>query len=134
MTGTIHVLLLTVKVVDIATAIVHFTSANILYKKQPIKHLSLQGIHGRMNWSPIYKFKIKPEVRIRFWPKRMPGPRLYTSNRGRFLKFRLMNILENLKPLLFYFHTFGVRRSIDILGSANQPGSGSGTLGPTEDV
>ena len=44
------------------------------------------------------------------------------------------DVLENFKPLLFCSHTFGVRRSIDILGSANQPGSGSGTLGPTEDV
>jgi len=29
----------------------------VFYKKQPIKHLSPQGIHGRMNRSQIYKFK-----------------------------------------------------------------------------
>ena len=33
-----------------------------------------------------------------------------------------MNILDNLKSILFCFHTFGVRRTID---SENQPGSGA---------
>jgi len=33
-----------------------------------------------------------------------------------------MNILDNLKSILFCFHTFGVRRNID---SENQPGSGA---------
>ena len=50
-----------------------------------------------------------------------------------------MNILDNIKSLLFYFHTFGVRRTIYVLDSENQPGSGkirtgSGALGLTGDV
>ena len=57
-----------------------------------------------------------------------------------------MNILDNSKYILFCFHTFGVRRTIDVLDSENQPGSvkiltgsskiqtGSGYLGLTEDV
>ena len=36
-----------------------------------------------------------------------------------------MNILDNIKSLLFCFHTFGVRRTIYVLDSENQPGSGS---------
>ena len=39
-----------------------------------------------------------------------------------------MNILYYIKRLLFYFHTFGVRRTIDVLDSENQPGSGSGYI------
>ena len=38
-----------------------------------------------------------------------------------------MNILSNS----FVFHTFGVRRSIDVLDPENQPGSGA--LGFTDD-
>ena len=38
-------------------------------------------------------------------------------------------ILEDFKRLLFCFHTFDVRRTIDVLDSENQPGSGSGALG-----
>ena len=50
-----------------------------------------------------------------------------------------MNILDNIKSLLFCFHTFGVRRTIDVLDSENQPGSGkirtgSGALGLTGDA
>ena len=61
----------------------------------------------------------------------------------RFSKFYKMNILDNIKSLLFCFHTFGVRRSINVLDSENQPGSGSAfiqcgswyrALGFTEDV
>ena len=36
-----------------------------------------------------------------------------------------MNILDNIKIILFCFHTFGVRRTIDVLDSENQLGSGS---------
>ena len=36
-----------------------------------------------------------------------------------------MNILDNIKSLLFCFHTVGVRRTIDVLDSENQPGSRS---------
>ena len=36
-----------------------------------------------------------------------------------------MNILDNFKSILFCFHTFGVRRSIDVLDSEKQPGSGA---------
>ena len=43
-----------------------------------------------------------------------------------------MNILDNIKSLLFCFHTFGVRRTIYVLDSENQPGSGA--LGLTGDV
>ena len=39
-----------------------------------------------------------------------------------------MNILDNRKGLLFCYHTFGVRRIIDVLDSENQPGSGSGKI------
>ena len=42
----------------------------------------------------------------------------------RFLKVYFMNILDNFKSILFCFHTFGVRRTIDVLDSENQPGSG----------
>ena len=50
-----------------------------------------------------------------------------------------MNILDNIESLLFCFHTFGVRRTIDVLDSENQPGSGkirtgSGARGLTGDV
>ena len=47
-----------------------------------------------------------------------------------------MSILDAVKNLLFCFQTFGGRRSIDVLDSENQPGSGSGSraLGLTEDV
>ena len=52
-----------------------------------------------------------------------------------------MNILDNFNPLLFCFHTIGVRRTIDVLDPENQPGSesgkiqtGSGALGYTVDV
>ena len=79
-------------------------------------------------------------MRIRFWPK-TPDPGLSTSNEGRFLKVFKANILDNFKSLLFCFHTFGVRRTIDVLDSENQPGSGSvqirtgsGALGLTGDV
>ena len=53
-----------------------------------------------------------------------------------------MNILDNFKSLLICFHSFGVRRSIDVLDLKNQPGSGkiwtgtgsgSGALGHTEE-
>ena len=47
-----------------------------------------------------------------------------------------MNILDNIKSLLFCVHTFGVRRTIDVLDSENQSGfgkirTGSGALGIT---
>ena len=50
-----------------------------------------------------------------------------------------MNILDNIERLLFCFHTVGVRRTIDVLDSENQPGSGiiragSGALGLTGDA
>ena len=50
-----------------------------------------------------------------------------------------MNILDNFKSLVFWFHTFGVRRTRDVLYSENQPGSGkirngSGDLGLTGDA
>ena len=44
--------------------------------------------------------------------------------RREILKCYSMNILDNFKSLLFCFHTFDVRRSIDVLDSENQPGSG----------
>ena len=39
-----------------------------------------------------------------------------------------MNILDKFKSILFCFHTFGVRSTIDVLDSENQPGSGSGKI------
>ena len=41
-----------------------------------------------------------------------------------------MTILDNFISLLFCFHIFGVRRTIDVLDSENQPGSGSVKFGP----
>ena len=64
-------------------------------------------------------------MRIRFWPKK-PDPGLF-SNQWRFLKVYKTNILD-IKSLLFCFHTFGVRRTIDVLDSENQPESGSGKI------
>jgi len=50
-----------------------------------------------------------------------------------------MDILDNFKSLLFCFHTFGVRSTINVLDLENQPESGkvragSGALGLTGDV
>ena len=55
-----------------------------------------------------------------------PDPGLCNSHEGRFLKVLKANIIDNLKSHLFCFHTFGVRRAIDVLDSENKPGSGSG--------
>ena len=49
-----------------------------------------------------------------------PVPGLCTANEGRFLKVFKTNILNNLKSLLFCYHTFGVRRTIDVLDSETQ--------------
>ena len=68
-------------------------------------------------------------------------PGLCTSNEGRFLFLKVLNsnILDNFESHLFCFHTFGVRHTIDVLDSENQPGSvkirtGFGALGLTGDV
>ena len=54
-----------------------------------------------------------------------------------------MNVLDNIKSLLLCLYTFGVRHTIDVLDSENQPGSGSvkirtgfgtGALGLTGEV
>ena len=64
-----------------------------------------------------------PGMRIRFWPrKRIRGS--VPQTKWRFLKVYKTNILDNIKSLLFCFHTFGVRRTIDVLDSENQPGPG----------
>ena len=63
-----------------------------------------------------------------------PDPGFYTSNEWRFLKVDKTNILDSIKSLFFCFHTFGVRRTIDVLDSENQPRSGSWALGLTGDV
>ena len=39
-----------------------------------------------------------------------------------------MIILDNFESFLYCFHTYGVRRTIDVLDSENQPGSGSGKI------
>ena len=67
-----------------------------------------------------------------------PDQGLCPSNEGSFLKGFQANILENFKSHLFCFHTFGVRRTIYVLDSENQPGSfkirtGSGAEGLTKD-
>ena len=81
----------------------------------------------------VFKMFIRCQagMRIRVWPKN-PDPGLSTSNEGRFLKVHWMNILDNIKSLLFCFHTSGVRRTIYVLDSENQPGSGA--LGLTGDI
>ena len=45
--------------------------------------------------------------------------------KGRFSQVYNTNNLDNFQSLLFCFHTFGVRSTIDVLDSDNQPGSGS---------
>ena len=60
---------------------------------------------------------IEAEVRILFWP----------SNRIRDSVPHLMNILDNFKCPLFWFHIFVVRRHIEIR-------TGSGALELTEGV
>ena len=50
--------------------------------------------------------------------------------------FKRINILDNFKSLFFCFHSFSVRRTIDVLDKENQPVSGkirtvSGALGIT---
>ena len=54
------------------------------------------------------------------WGKK-PDPGLCTSNEGRFLKFYFFDILENFNSFLIYFHTLGVRRTIDVLYSETSP-------------
>ena len=49
-----------------------------------------------------------------------PTPGLCTSKEGRFLKVFKANISDNFKSLLFCSHTFGVRRTIDVLDSDSQ--------------
>ena len=44
-----------------------------------------------------------------------PDPGLCTSNEGRIIKALKANILDNFKSLLSCFHTFGGRRTIDVL-------------------
>ena len=63
-----------------------------------------------------------------------PDPGLCTSNEQRFFQFFWMNILDNFKGLLFCLHTFGVRRSINVLDPENEHGSGFRALGLAEDV
>ena len=59
-----------------------------------------------------------------------PDPGLCMANEERFLKDFKKNILDILNTLLFCFHTFSVRRTIDVLASENQPGSGSVQIRP----
>ena len=68
--------------------------------------------------------------------KKKKDPGLCTLNEilKRFLKNYQMNNLDKFKSRPFCFHTFGVRRSIDVLDSENQPGSGSRAQGFTVDV
>ena len=78
-------------------------------------------------------------MRIRFWGKNRIRALYCTSNAGRFLKVYWMDVSDDFKSLLSCFHTFGVRRTIDVLDSENQHGSGqirtrSGALGLTGDV
>ena len=56
-----------------------------------------------------------------------PDPKLCTSHEGRFLKLYQTNTLDNFS-LIFCFHTFGVKRSINVQDPENQPGSGSDSL------
>ena len=44
-----------------------------------------------------------------------------TSDKGRFLKFYFINILDNIKRLPICFPTFGVSRSIYVLDPENSP-------------
>ena len=68
-------------------------------------------------------------VKIRFWPK----IRIRHSVPRAIFKILLNeSFFDHLRVRLFCFHTFGVRRSIDILDPENQ--SGSGPIGLTEEV
>ena len=62
-----------------------------------------------------------PGMRIRVWQNK---PGLCSSSEGVYYK----NILDSFKSLLFCFHTYGVRRTIAVLDSENQPRSGSGQI------
>ena len=100
------------------------------------KKISSVNIFQRLKYAILKRHN--PGMRIRLWPKK-PDPGLCTSNEGRFLKVYRMNILDNCKSLPFCVHTFGVRRTIDVLDPENHPGSnkirtGSGALGLTGDV
>ena len=53
----------------------------------------------------------------------------FWQKRREIFKFLLKEFLIISKAVLFCFHTFGVRRSIDVLDLENQSGSGSGSLG-----
>ena len=85
---------------------------------------------------------IRPGMRIEdlvLAKNKNPDSGVCASNEGKILKVYKVNILANFKTLLFCFHAFSVRRTIDVLDSENQPGSGkirtgSGTLGLTGDV
>ena len=93
-----------------------------------------------------FKKPIKSRKKYQGWGSgfgQKPDPGLCTSKEGRFLKVLKPNILDNFKSLLFCFHTLGVRRTIDVLDSENQPGiesvqirtgSGSGALWLTVDI
>ena len=59
-----------------------------------------------------------------------PDPGLCTSNEGRCLKVYFMNILDYFKSLLFCFHTFGVRRTIDFLHPEISPDPDLVKFGP----
>ena len=61
-------------------------------------------------------------------------PGLCTSKEGRLLNFYEMTVLDNFKRFPFIFHTFCVRRYIDVLDPENQPGSRSRALRFTDDV
>ena len=55
-----------------------------------------------------------------FWPK--TGYTALYLKRREIFKVYWINVLDNFNSLLFCFNTFGVRRTIDILDSENQPG------------
>ena len=54
---------------------------------------------------------------------KITGSRALYLKRREILKFYKMQFLDNFKSLLFCYLTFGVRRSINVLDSENQPGS-----------
>ena len=59
---------------------------------------------------PIIHNSKSSDVDLGLAKNRLQG--FLTSNKGRFLKFYKMNILDNFNRLLFCVHTFGVKRTL----------------------
>ena len=77
----------------------------------------MQGLKLPLSFSHIFRMLSYLQTRDedQVLAKKPPDPGLCTSKEGRFLKAYNTNISDNFKTHLFCFHTFGVRRTIDVL-------------------